>query len=231
MSRLSGHSVARLFAEAAFRLRSGPRSVFFWLSDRLRDRRNDRRFGIHSLDPLTKPSPLPSPDLVAYQPVSYSDMQEILGQLAVSSADVFLDYGAGMGRALCLAAEHPFQQVIGIEISAELSACARANIRAAGRRLACQNVTVVTGDARTYEIPSAVSIIFFFNPFRAAAMEDVLRNIEASLEQTPRSLRVLFYGTRSSREFREQVRRHTRLRLARETYLKTGAVCLTCVSG
>src|SRR5438105_11506431 len=44
----------------------------------------------------------------------------------------FIDLGCGKGRALMLAAEHPFRRIIGVEFAEPLVATARANIQHLG---------------------------------------------------------------------------------------------------
>lgn len=220
-----------LAAELLFRLRAGPLCASRWIADRLRDRRSDRLFGISSSAAHTSDSALTSPEFVHYQAVSYRDMREILNNLAISQHDVFLDFGCGSGRAVCLAATYPFATVIGVDISKSLCEFARRNIQTVQHKLRSLNVQVVHANAAEYEIPANVSVIFFFNPFTGHTMEEVLSNIDRSLGEYPRKLRIVFYGTVSTKAFRTQAGRHRFLRLQAETRLKTGAISLTYVAG
>src|SRR5579871_826548 len=59
----------------------------------------------------------------------------------------FIDVGAGMGRAMLLAASYPFQRVVGIEINPALAKIAQKNVkiwRAAGK--APVPMEVICGD-------------------------------------------------------------------------------------
>ncbi len=158
-----------VLAELLFRFRGGPRRTWHWIVDRLRDGHYDREFGIHSSPQkqLTRSS-LPSAEFVHYQAVSYSDMREVLDSLAIGRSDVFLDFGSGMGRAICLAATHPFRAVVGVELSPGLCEIARHNLHLVQAKLLCRNVRVIEGNAVDYEIPDASSIFFLFNPFRGS---------------------------------------------------------------
>ncbi|HEY3676176.1 MAG TPA: class I SAM-dependent methyltransferase [Candidatus Tumulicola sp.] len=92
----------------------------------------------------------------------------------------FVDIGAGMGRALLLAMEFPFAQIIGVEISRALHAIATENLakdRLADRR--CRDVRLVCGDARSYSFPPGDLVLFLYNPFDAQALDDVLDRIAA----------------------------------------------------
>ncbi len=216
-----------LLAELAFRLRGGPRRTTRWIVDRLRDHQYDQEFGITSSpQPQLTATSLTSPELVHYQAVSYSDMRELLQLLAIGPSDVFLDYGSGMGRAVCLAATYPFRTVIGVELSPELCEIARHNLSRARGKLRCRDVRILEADAADYEPPGEASIFFFFNPFCGSVLARVLYNIARSVRKSPRKIKIVFYGTVSSNHFRAQAAKHEWLKLNGETVLGTGAVVL-----
>jgi SAM-dependent methyltransferase len=88
----------------------------------------------------------------------------------------FIDAGAGMGRALLLAAEFPFRAVIGLELNPTLVQIARKNVahwKAEG--LACAPVRVVCGDAVEFKIPAGPCVVFMFNPFGAPVLRRLLK--------------------------------------------------------
>lgn len=224
-------AVAKACSEVFFRSRGGPRRMWRWVADRLRDSRYDREFGISSSpQQQSKNSGLTSPELVHYQAVSYSDMRELLQSLAIGSSDVFLDYGSGMGRAVCLAATYPFRTVIGVEISPDLCGIARHNISQVSGKLRCRDVRIAEGNAADYEIPGEVSIFFFFNPFRGSVLARVLNNVARSVREFPRRIQMIFYGTVASNHFRAQAAKHEWLKLDVETVLGTGALVLLYVN-
>jgi SAM-dependent methyltransferase len=87
----------------------------------------------------------------------------------------FLDVGAGMGRAVLLAAELPFRQVLGVELNPTLARIARRNLtvwRATGRARA--PMRVVCGDAVEFRLPPGPCLAFLFNPFGAPVMRRLL---------------------------------------------------------
>ncbi len=212
-------------AELLFRIRAGPRRTLRWAADRLLDKQFDHRFGIESSERrLTERSHTDSPDFVGHQPVSYTDMRQLLAGLTIRSDDVFLDYGSGMGRAVCLAATYQFRTVLGVEISPELCRIAIRNLESARSKLRCKDVRIVNANALRYEVPAEVSVIFFFNPFGGATMQAVLDKIEDSLRHRRRSLQVIFYGTVSCHAFRAEAAKRDWLALESETVLKTGAL-------
>ena len=93
----------------------------------------------------------------------------------------FIDLGAGMGRAVLLAAELPFRQVVGVELNPTLARIARRNLtvwRASERTRA--PMRVVCGDAVEFLLPAGPCLAFLFNPFGAP----VLRRLLAAWSKT-----------------------------------------------
>jgi SAM-dependent methyltransferase len=115
------------------------------------------------------------------------------GSAARVEETTFVDVGAGMGRAMLLAAELPFRAVIGVELNPTLVGIARRNLtvwRKAGRaqspmRLAC-------GDAAEFVFPRGPCLAFLFNPFGAAVMRRLLRRLAANFQDRPGQLDLLY---------------------------------------
>jgi SAM-dependent methyltransferase len=87
----------------------------------------------------------------------------------------FVDLGAGMGRAVLLAAEYPFREVVGVEVHPTLARIARKNAavwRAAGRVRA--PIRMVCRDAVEFRFPAGPCVVFLFNPFGAAVLRKLL---------------------------------------------------------
>src|SRR5579863_940267 len=92
----------------------------------------------------------------------------------------FIDVGAGMGRAMLLAAEHPFRRVIGVELNPTLARVAQRNLeiwQAAGR--ARTPMQVVCGDAVEVPVPKGPCVLFLFNPFGASVMRRLMKRLSA----------------------------------------------------
>lgn len=101
----------------------------------------------------------------------------------------FVDYGAGKGRVLLLAAQHPFTAVGGIEFAAELHDDATMNIAQFPRsRMKCRNVECALEDAANLGPLSGRAIHYFFNAFSAHVFAEVLSGIVASYREHPRRL-------------------------------------------
>jgi hypothetical protein len=101
----------------------------------------------------------------------------------------FVDYGAGKGRVLLLASQHPFQAIGGIEFAEELHDDAIMNIAQFPRsRMKCRNVECVLDDASQVGAPEGEAVHFFFNPFSREVFAEVLQNIVVSYRRRPRRL-------------------------------------------
>ncbi len=106
--------------------------------------------------------------------------------------DVFIDYGCGKGRAVVVAATHPFRRVIGVEFAPALAELAEANVTAAEQHLKCSNVEIVTENAMNYVVPDDANVLFLFNPFSKHVMDAVLDRIHESITRQPRQLDVFY---------------------------------------
>lgn len=119
-----------------------------------------------------------------YEPVNYYTAGWLLDQLKTTDT-TFLDVGCGRGRVLVMAAAYGFKNIIGIDFSQRL--CDQAtNV--------CKElpVTITCADARMYEIPDTVGVIFLFNPFDAAIMSEFILRVSESLLRKKRPLTVLY---------------------------------------
>lgn len=128
-----------------------------------------------------------------HEPTSPGWFRELLDTLDVDfKATVFVDYGSGAARAVLLAAEYPFKEIVGIEVSPSLHAQAQANLRAfPAETCRAGAVRLVRADATTYELPAHPAVLYFYNPFGARVMREVLGKIEASLHARPRPITII----------------------------------------
>lgn len=133
------------------------------------------------------------PHSVSYYPSDYRSIYLAFRHLCIRpQADVFLDYGSGMGRVLVVAGTYPFRKVIGIELCPELSVVAQANLLRARKKLRCRDVEVITGDAAHFQVPDGVSHVFFYHPFSGPVLVSALESIRQSLARQPRKVCVVF---------------------------------------
>lgn len=131
-----------------------------------------------------------------YQPTDPAEFRDVLRQVPADfSRFVFVDLGAGKGRALLLASEYPFCEIIGVEVQPELNRIAQENINrisSDGRR--CHRISALCMDAREFEFPQEPLLLYLFNPFPDYVLETVMANLGQSLRAHPRPV-FLIYNT------------------------------------
>jgi hypothetical protein len=161
-----------------------------------------------------------------YQPTDYTDFPKIMRALALEPSEhVFVDYGAGMGRVMILAAAFPFRRVIGIEHSDVLAKIARDNIQKCHDKLECRAIEIVNEDAASYALPEEASVFYFNNPFRGRSLEKVLVKIHSLGAGAMRPV-FLVCNLPSRSQFEEQLRRHDWLELKEYLPLNDFRHCL-----
>jgi predicted RNA methylase len=138
-----------------------------------RDAWVDRVFGLAEL-------PSDGPELprgcVPYLPCAVERVLRALDRADVQSSDVFVDVGAGVGRAAALAHLVTGAGAIGIEIQPELAHQARE----LAARLNAARLAVLEGDAA--ELVRSVtsgSVFFLYCPFSGARLERVMNDLES----------------------------------------------------
>jgi hypothetical protein len=104
----------------------------------------------------------------------------------------FIDFGAGKGRAMFVASEFPFHQVIGIELNPTLADIAQLNLdlwlasHATDPTAApIAPIRLYEQDALTFDLPRTPTLAFLFHPFEAPVLKLLLRRIESHLAKTP----------------------------------------------
>ncbi len=120
-------------------------------------------------------------------------------------AFTFVDLGAGMGRAMLLAAEFPFRAVIGVELHPFLARIARKNLalwRAAKRARA--PMRLVCGDATEFPLPVGPCVVFLFNPFGAPVLRRLLRSWSQTLTGWEGKMDILYVNNEQERVFEAQ---------------------------
>lgn len=153
----------------------------------------DRRWGIRTLGEVELAAlGLHEDQGNRYKPSEWRTLSRILPRAEVGPDDVFIDIGSGLGRVVFQAARYPFRRVVGVELSDRLNEVARDNIERNRHRLRCNDVQLVTADARVYEIPDDVTVVFMANPFTGELFRAVVDAVLASVERSPRRLRLIY---------------------------------------
>ncbi len=149
-------------------------------------RRFDHDYGVttHAVLFLTDLDPDAAGDAGAhathYEAVPVADFRELLAFVPKDAVpqSTFVDVGAGMGRAVILAALYPFKQVVGIEVSRALYEVAKENLAIVrARNLRCRDIWLQRGDARIANYPPGDLVVFLFNPFDAEALRVTIASV------------------------------------------------------
>ena len=129
----------------------------------------------------------------SYQPIEPEIFRPMMQALPADfSQFTFVDIGSGKGRALLLASEFPFRQIIGVELLPELHRIAEKNIARFAARSGMPPTESVCGDATEFEFPAEPLVVFFFHPLMQAKFRKVLGNLQSSWAQNPRPLFVVY---------------------------------------
>jgi SAM-dependent methyltransferase len=107
----------------------------------------------------------------------------------------FIDLGCGKGRAVMMASEFGFRQVLGMELHAGLAKIAENNVavwRAAGRAV-CP-VRILRGDATEFVFPDGPCLLYLFNPFAAPVMKRLIERIEEDFHGRPGMLDLIYFN-------------------------------------
>jgi tRNA A58 N-methylase Trm61 len=113
---------------------------------------------------------------------------KIMDHFRITPDDAIVDFGCGKGGILISLSKYPFSKIAGVEIAQELVEIARENIR----KLKIGNVEIACGDAAEFDRLSEFNYFYFFDPFPAVVMQDVIRNIEKSIAENPRKVTIIY---------------------------------------
>jgi hypothetical protein len=136
----------------------------------------------------------------SYEPMHVNQFPYVIAELPKDLRKfVFIDFGAGKGRVVLLAAHYSFRKVIGVEFAEELYHCMRMNIQNySNGTLLCPDVEAICADATTFALPNAPCVLFFFNPFQRVVLAQVASNIQRSYSECPRPIYIVFLNPKES---------------------------------
>ena len=172
------------------------------------DRSFDQRFNVETAG-TEEPEFLTAEDGLkahakGYEPVTERSMQQLLEMLpAVDFGDfLFIDLGSGKGRAIFVAANYPFRQIIGVEYSCELHDVAMRNVdtyRNPSQK--CFDIKPIRADATTFSLPDYPTVCFMNNPFDESLVTLTAQNIERSVGSVPRPFFIVYSNAYYTRPF------------------------------
>jgi SAM-dependent methyltransferase len=132
---------------------------------------------------------------IQYQGTPTVNLGLALSKLSINYPDfLFIDIGAGKGRAIFMAARYSFKGIIGVELSEDLHKICEKNITSLKKgKLKCLNIKAVHQDAATFQFPNEPLVLYFFHPFNEEMFQEVLKNIGQSLERNNRQIIIMYY--------------------------------------
>jgi SAM-dependent methyltransferase len=164
----------RARADRAFDARLGVETAAWVRSSALRTSSPNRQFAVR------------------YQPSDADIVRSLIDSVDEDlSRFAFVDVGAGKGRVLIVAAEYPFARLIGVEFSEPLVRTARTNVAQVGGE---SRIELLCMDAVDFEMPPEPLVVYFFNPFSAQVLSQVLAHLRSSLDSRPRPAYILLVG-------------------------------------
>lgn len=141
-------------------------------------------------------------DLTAYYGVAPSILEALLdlwlqrlGFAVGIERTVFLDVGAGKGRAMLIASRWPFLRVEGLELSQDLAAIAQRNIeiwQQDPEAEALAPLLLHQVDATRHPLPPEATVAFLFHPFELPILRKFVRHVEHSLTLHPRPFDLVY---------------------------------------
>lgn len=114
----------------------------------------------------------------------------------------FVDLGCGKGRAVLMATELPFREVIGVELHPQLARTAEENLQVwkdAGKIVS--KARILCADATEFEFPEGPCLLYLFNPFAKPVLERLLERIEVAFRDRAGMLDVVYFNPESAEAF------------------------------
>jgi Methyltransferase domain len=123
-----------------------------------------------------------------------SDFEEMMSDLKLPISDyTFVDLGCGKGRALILAAQHPFAKVVGVEFVPAFVESAKKNIQAAAKKVSlCSQIEIELGDAAIFNFPGGPILLYLSNPFDGPIFRRVGLNAYRSWQHERRPFTIIY---------------------------------------
>ncbi len=114
----------------------------------------------------------------------------------------FIDIGAGKGRAMLIASQAPFREVLGVELNPALAVLAQKNIDHWTRHEPhLSSIRLLQEDATAFTFPPGACLIFMFHPFEAPVLRRFLRSIETQFARRPNKLDILYVNAECAATF------------------------------
>ncbi len=128
--------------------------------------------------------------------------------LSVLPADLkryaFVDFEAGNGRTLLLAARRNFEHAIGYTLDAETCAALEMNLAQYSRSyMSCRDARALRGDRDSFPIPMQPAVLYFPCSMDAVYLSVALSRLSASLKHNPQPVYLIFENSGPERRLEQ----------------------------
>ena len=158
----------------------------------------DQKYGLDT-EGLIRPSCMDVEDKnwiygCRYQAIGSGLMDELTTLQISFEQFVFIDFGSGKGRAVLMASTKPFNKIIGVEYSLELTAIAKQNLLRFPKDLMKSHVIeLLCQDAVEVTLPDQQLLLYFYNPFEEPIMQKIVDKVIKSYENSPRRFIIMYF--------------------------------------
>jgi len=121
-------------------------------------------------------------------PSSSRFLKEVFSDFNFSPNSSIIDIGCGKGSAMRTMLKYPFVKIDGIEFSSHVANIAIRNFK----RLRANRSQVFMGDATKFDGYDAYNFVYFFNPFSAVVMAEVMERLVQSVQRSDRELVIIY---------------------------------------
>lgn len=128
-------------------------------------------------------------DAFDFEANAHSTIIKAIRLVRLAPSDVVFVLGCGQGRAVCHFARQRIRKVVGVELEPQLCEAAKKNGQTLTGRKA--EIEIHNIDA-ALEDTSEGTVFFMFNPFGEQTLRMVLKNIEATLNGTSKSITIIY---------------------------------------
>ncbi len=135
-----------------------------------------------------------------YRPTPYIKLHKMFRKYPINKDNHLVDYGCGKGRVLFAAAKNGCKKATGIELNEDMYVATTLNINRFQNKYdqLKTKIEVINIDAVKFEIKPSMTDFFFYNPFHMKVFIYVLKNVEKSIIDHPRNIRIFLYHPHES---------------------------------
>ena len=144
------------------------------------DLRDEIVSGVLRLREPGEPEVPRSAEMLAYQPTPARHVLDLIARCELSTDDVLVDVGSGLGHVPLVVSMLTGNRTLGIELEPGYVACARE----CADTLQIRQARFVAEDARTADLSSG-TVFYLYTPFTGAILSDVLDRLRQEARNRP----------------------------------------------